>query len=210
MRRSDRRDLAVILVSTIVSAALFSLAVSFAASEVSAASQCRRYSHGEERSWRCGGEISASDQIAQGDVSDSRCVAEGLRSLPVSLRATVVSRDAGRINSPRAIVVWSGNPLPKQCGARVSASFDIRLRFEGLGGPPFDLGAGPHGWQVFWSGYGRVHRARKVYGGPTFTAAIGCITMSRGWVRYRVIGRGGEVLAQRVQRVPVRHPPCDK
>jgi hypothetical protein len=210
MKSSDRRGLAIIVVSTIVSAALFPLAASSAASEVSAASQCRRYSHGEEGSRRCGGEISSSDQIAQEDASESRCVAEGLRSLPVFLRATVVSREAGRVNSPKAIVVWSGSPLPEQCDARVSASFDIRLRFEGLGGPPLDLGAGPDGWQVFWSGYGRVHRARKVYGGPTFAAPIGCITMSRGWVRYRVIGGGGEVLAQRVQKVPVRHPPCDK
>lgn len=209
MRCSNARGLAMIVISTLIVVALVPLAASSTASEVSEHTLCRGQGHGEMKSLRCVPRTSASDQIAQRDI-DSRCVAEGLRPLPVSLRATVVSRDAGGVNSPKAIVVWSGSPLPKQCGARVSASFDIRLRFEDFGDHSFDLGAGPNGWQVFWSGYGRVNRARKVYGGPTFTAPLGCITMSHGWVRYRVIGGSGEVLAQRVQRVPVRHPSCDK
>src|ERR1700761_6173396 len=141
--------------------------------------------------------------------TEARCITEGLRPLTLSLTAPVISREAGRVNTPSAAVVWSGRPLRNSCGAHVSVSFDIRLWFEKVGSP-LDLGAGPNGgWQVFWSGKRQVRRARKVYDGPTFTASIGCMTKARGWLRYTVFEDGNEeVLAQRKEAVPVRHSSC--
>jgi hypothetical protein len=150
----------------------------------------------------------AADRVLQGEAGEAKCIAEGLRPLPVALRANVVSGEAGRVNAPRVIVTWSGIPLPRSCGSHVSVSLDVRLWFGGMNGVPLDVGAGPEGWQVFWSGYGQVRHARKVYDGPTFIGPIGCIRKIRGWLRYRVIGNDEEVLAQRVQEVPVRHPSC--
>lgn len=211
MRGSDKQRLTTVLMSAIVFAALFPLAAPSAGSEGSRPTACRGGGRAEKWGSDCAAPMSDLDRASGSESVEStgsRCIARGLRSLPVSLTAHVISREAGRVNTPSAVVAWSGRPLPKSCDARVSASFDIRLWFGKLGGSPLDLGAGPEGWQVFWSGQGRVHRARKVYDGPTFTFPIGCIRKIRGWVRYRVIKNSGEVLAQRKQAVAVRHPSC--
>lgn len=204
--------LAVILTSAIILAAVLPVAAPAAGSEGSRSSACPGGRRAEEGDRDCAtptsdlGQVSGPESV---ESAESRCIAEGLRSLPVSLTAHVISQEAGRVNTPSAVVVWSGHPLPSSCGAHVSASFEIRLWFEKLGASPLEIGAGPEGWQVFWSGKGQVHRARKVYDGPTFTASIGCIRKVRGWVRYRVVeDGGGEVLARRKEAVPVRHPAC--
>jgi hypothetical protein len=210
MRGSDTRRLATVLMSAIVFAAVFPVAAPAAGSEGSRPTAC--LGGGRAEGWGdCAAPMSDLDWASGSESIEStgsKCIARGLRPLPVSLTAHVISQEAGRVNTPSAVVVWSGRPLPKSCDAHVSASFDIRLWFGKLGGSPFDLGAGPEGWQVFWSGKGQAHGARKVYDGPTFSFPIGCIRKIRGWVRYRVIKDNGEVLAQRKQAVAVRHPSC--
>jgi hypothetical protein len=211
VKSSDKRCLAIILMSAIVLAALFPAAAPAAGFGESRLSACRGNGQGEQGDRACIAPMAGLGRVPRSETVnsiESRCITEGLRSLPVSLTARVISQEAGRVNTPSAVVVWSGRPLPNSCGAHVSVSFDMRLWFQKLGGSPLDLGSGPNGWQVFWSGRGQVHRARKVYNGPTFSASIGCISKSRGWLRYRVVGDGGEVLAQRKQAVPVRHPSC--
>ena len=135
------------------------------------------------------------------------CISNGLTPIPVSLTAQIASTEAGRVNTPRTVVVWRGRPLPKSCEARVALSFDARVWFENLS-EPIELGVGPEGWQVFWGGRGVADPARKVYSGPTFSFPLGCITKARAWVRYRVIGYDGETVARRTRGVAVHHPLC--
>jgi hypothetical protein len=211
VKRFDKRCLGTALTLAIILAAAFPIAAPAARSGEGWLTACRTGGEDEQGERACAPLIPEVGQVARServDARESRCVSQGLRPLPVSLTARVISREAGRVNTPSAVVVWSGRPLPKSCGAHVSVSFDIRLWFEKVGSP-LDLGAGPNGgWQVFWSGKGQVRRARKVYNGPTFTAAIGCITKGRGWLRYSVFDDRGELLAHRKEAVPVRHPSC--